>query len=81
MHIDWASLARVGVVAAAVAVTVVLLVAFALVALSNRPRQPVDGPDRDQPSRAHSGVGTAVATLCLLAAGLIVVYGLHLIIG
>jgi hypothetical protein len=81
MHIDWSSLAAVGVVAAAAAVTVVLLVAFALVALSTRPRQQVGGPDRDQPSTAHFGVGTAVATLCLLAAGLIVGYGLLLIIG
>jgi hypothetical protein len=80
VHIDWASLAAVGVVAAAAALTVVLLLPFALVGLSNRPRQPVGGPDRDQPSGAHFGVGAAVATLCLLAAGLIVAYGLHLII-
>lgn len=81
MHIDWASLAAVGVAAAAAALTVVLLVAFALVALSTRPGQRVDGPDRDHPSAAHSGVATGVATVCLLAAGLIVGYGLHLIIG
>jgi hypothetical protein len=78
MHIDWASLATVGVVAAAVAVTVVLLVAFALVALS--PGHRAGGPDRDHPSGAHSGAGTTVAVLCLLAAGLIVGYGLHLIV-
>jgi hypothetical protein len=81
MHIDWASLATVAVVAAAAALTVVLLIAFALVALSNRPRQPVDGPDGERPSGARVGVGTAVATLCLMAAGLIVAYGLYLIVG
>jgi hypothetical protein len=81
MNIDWASLATVGVVAAAAALTVVLLVTFALVALSDRPRQQVGGPDRDQPAAARYGVGTAVATLCLVAAGLIVAYGLYLIIG
>jgi hypothetical protein len=80
MHIDWASLATVGVVAAAAATTVVLLVAFALVALSGRPRQPAGGHDPDQPSGDHLGMGTAVAMLCLLAAGLIVGYGLYLII-
>jgi hypothetical protein len=80
MHIDWESLATVGVVAAAVALTVVLLVAFALVALAGRPRRQTDGPGRDQPSGAHLDVGTAVVTLCLLAAGLIVGYGLYLII-
>jgi len=80
MHIDWESLATVGVVAAAVALTVVLLVAFAVVALSGRPRQPADGPERGRPSGAHLDVGTAVATLCLLAAGLIVGFGLYLII-
>jgi len=80
MHIDWQSLATVGVVAAAVAVTVVLLVAFALVALSGRQQQPAGGPDRDQPPSTHLGMGTAVAVLCLLAAALIIGFGLYLII-
>jgi hypothetical protein len=80
MHIDWASLAEVAVAAAAAALTVVLLVSFALVGLSARSGRPVEGPDGDQPSAVHPRVGTAVAVLCVLAAGLIVGYGLLLII-
>jgi hypothetical protein len=78
VHIDWASL--VAVVAAAAALTVVLLVAFALVGLSARSGLPVDGPDGGDASRMSPGVGTAIAVLCVLAAGLIVCYGLYLII-
>jgi hypothetical protein len=80
MHIDWASLTEVAVVAAAAALTVVLLVAFALVGLSTRSGQRVDGPGGGRPSGVRSGAGTAVAVLCVLAAGLIVGYGLLLII-
>ena len=60
--------------------TVVLLVAFALVGLSARPGLPVDGPDGGNASRTRAGVGTAIAVLCVLAAGLIVSYGFYLII-
>lgn len=81
MQIDWESLATVGIVAAAVAVTVVLLVSFALVALGGHRRQSAGTPDRDQPAGVSLGPGTAVAALCLLAAGLVVGYGLYLIIG
>ena len=80
MHIDWASLAEVGVVAAAVALTVVLLVSFALVGLSGRSGLRVDGTDGGGASGIRPDVGTAAAVLCLLAAGLIVGYGLYLII-
>ena len=80
MHIDWATLVAVAVVAAATAVTVVLLVAFAMVGLSSRPGLPVDGPDSGGASGTRPGVGMAIAALCLLAAGLIVCYGLYLII-
>ena len=80
MHIDWATLVEVAVVAAAAALTVVLLVAFALVGLSARSGPPVDGPDDGDASGTHPGVGMAVAVLCVLAAGLIVCYGLYLII-
>ena len=76
MQIDWASLTAVAIVAAAAALTVVLLVAFGLVALSTRSERRIDG----HASGTHSGVGTAVAVLCVLAAGLIVCYGLYLII-
>ena len=80
MHIDWATLIRVAVVAAAAALTVVLLVAFALVALSSPSGLPVDGPDGGDASRTRPGVGMSIAVLCVLAAGLIVCYGLYLII-
>jgi hypothetical protein len=75
MHIDWASLVRVAVVAAAAAVSVVLLLSFALVGQSTRSGRRVDGSDGTQ-----LGGGAAVVVLCLLAAGLIVGYGLYLII-
>jgi hypothetical protein len=80
VHIDWATLVRVAVVAAAAALTVVLLVAFALVALSANSGLPADGQDGGDASRIRRGVGTAIAVLCVFAAGLIVCYGLYLII-
>jgi hypothetical protein len=80
MHIDWASLTEVAVVAAAAALTVVLLVAFAVVALSTSSDRRVDGPDGGHASGIQPGVGTAVAVVCVLAAGLIVGYGLYLIV-
>jgi hypothetical protein len=76
VSIDWATLVAIAVVAAAAALAVVLLVAFALVALSGPAGTPVDG---GAPG-AHTVAGTAVAALCLLAAGLIVCFGLYLII-
>jgi len=73
LHIDWGTLAAIAVVAGAAAVTVVLLVSFALVGLSARTGRQVG-------VRAPGAPGLAVATLCLVAAGLIVAYGLYLII-
>ena len=79
MHIDWATLVAVAIVAAAAALTVVLLVAFALVALSVP-----SGRQADRPAGWDSGTpptaGIVIAWFCLLAAGLIVCYGLYLII-
>jgi len=69
MTIDWSSLAVVTMVGAAVALTVVTLVALAIVGLSGRP-----GP-ADPPSAA----GRAVSGLCLLAVATIVSYGLYVI--
>ena len=80
MNIDWGTLAAIAVVAAAAALTVVLLVAFALVALSGPARTQVDGPDDGRAPGTHTAAGTAVAGLCLVAAGLIVCFGLYLII-
>ena len=79
MHIDWATLATVAVVAAAAALTIVLLISFAVVSLSRSERR-VDGPDGGDATVTHTGLGTAIAGLCVFAAGLIVCYGLYLII-
>jgi hypothetical protein len=76
VHIDWATLAAIGVVAAAAAITVVLLISFALVGLSGRSGRQVD----DRAPGARPAPGVAVAALCLGAAGLIVAYGLYLIV-
>jgi hypothetical protein len=80
VHIDWAALAAIAVVAAAAAVTVVLLVSFALVGASAHWGKRVDGPQYDGASRIHPAAGMVVAVLCVLAAALIVCYGLYLII-
>jgi hypothetical protein len=80
VNIDWAMLAGIAVVSAAAAVTVVLLVSFALVALSDGPQRHVDSADDGGVSGTRTATGTAVAVLCLCAAGLIVCYGLYLII-
>jgi hypothetical protein len=80
VHIDWGTLVGIAVVAAAAAVSVVLLVAFALVAFSERSPRRVDGSDDGGVSGTLTATGTAVGALCLLAAGLIVGYGLYLII-
>jgi len=80
MHIDWATFGAIAGVAAAAALTVVLLVSFALVAWSAPSGRRADGPDDGGTSDTHFAPGTAVAALCLFAAGLIVCYGLYLII-
>jgi hypothetical protein len=76
VHIDWATLAAIGVAAAAAAITVVLLISFALVGMSARSGRQVE----DRAPGARPAPGLAVAALCLVAAGLIVAYGLYLII-
>jgi hypothetical protein len=78
VDIDWGSLVEIAVVAAAASLTVVLLVAVALVALSAGSGRQVHDPARG----AQPGIRSApvVAGLCVLAAGLIVCYGIYLII-
>ncbi len=80
MHIDWGTLAEIAVVASAATVTVVLLVSFALLALSAPAGRRAAGRTGGGTSGLPPAAGTAVAVLCLLAAGLIVCYGLFLII-
>ena len=79
MQIAWGSLAAIAVVAAAAALTVVLLVAFAVVGLSTSSAGRVERVD-DGDARVSRSAGTAIAVLCLLAAGLIVSYSMYLII-
>jgi hypothetical protein len=74
VHIEWGTLAAVAVVAAAAAVSVVLLVALALVGLSAR------GERGDRAGGVHPDLGTAIAVVCVAAAGLIVCFGLYVII-
>lgn len=80
MHIDWSTLIVIAVVAAAAALTVVLLVSFAIVGLSGPPARRIGDTGDGEAPGARSAAGTALAALCLLAAGLIVSYGLYLII-
>lgn len=80
MHIDWASLLQVTVVAAVATLTVVLLVAFALVRWPTRLERQVAGSGDGTAPGARPALGTAVAVLCLLAAGLIACYGVYRLI-
>src|SRR5215203_5379484 len=77
VQIDWATLAAIAVVAAAATVTVVLLVAFAVLGLSDPAGRSAREPTG---SRLPPAAGTVLAALCLLATGLVVAYGLYLII-
>jgi hypothetical protein len=79
VSIAWGTLAAIAVVAAAAALTVVLLFAFAIVGLSTSSADRVAGVD-DGLARGGRSAGTAIAVLCLLAAGLIVCFSLYLII-
>ena len=74
MTINWGALGSVAAVSLAVGVAVVALVSLALVGLSARAAA-------EEPSgRLSSGMGTAVAVLCLGAASAIVLYGFYLLI-
>jgi len=78
MHIAWGSLLIVFMVSFAAAVAVVVLVAYALVALSG---PSIDSPDAGTSvALPASAANKAVAGACLAAAGLIVLYGLYVIV-
>jgi hypothetical protein len=79
VHIDWPTLVAIAVVAAGTALSVVLLIAFALVGLSLRSQGQVDHPSGRGPG-TRTTAGSVAAGTCLLAAALIVCYGLYLII-
>jgi hypothetical protein len=80
VHIDWSSFLAIAVVAAAAALAIVLLVAFGLVGWSARSGHPVAASHDGTAARTRPAVGTTVAVLCVLAAALIVCYGLYLLI-
>ncbi len=80
MHIDWAALAEIALVATAAALALVLLVAFAVVGSSARSGRWVPDPDAERGPLMHPGAGTALAVGCIVAAGLIVAFGLYLIV-
>lgn len=75
MHIAWGSLGIVFITSFGTAVTVVVLVASALVGLSARATHHGDTPTTLSPT-----TGTALAAACLTAAAAIVLYGLYIII-
>jgi hypothetical protein len=77
VQIDWGTLAVIGVVAAAAAITVVLLVSFAILGLSASSGQRIH---QSGGAGTRPAAGAALAALCLLAAGTIVGYGLYLIL-
>jgi hypothetical protein len=77
MHIAWDSFVVVSVVSFAAAVAVVVLVSFALVALSGRPGAAVGEPGQVATATRS---GQAIAGVCLAAAALIVLYGLYIIV-
>ncbi len=86
MTINWGALGVVTAVSLVIGVLIVVLVSLALVGLSAREPDPVGEPV-DQTlviARTGSGLshaaGTVVATVCLLGAAMIVLYGLYLLV-
>lgn len=85
MHINWGALLIVAFVSFGSAVGVVALIAFALLGLSARAGSTTAGHTGIAEDGSRIGLsptaGTLVAALCLLAAAVIVGYGLWIIIG
>ena len=85
MIINWGALGVVAAVSLVIGVLVVVLVSLALVGLSARvPDQPGElAGEAPVLGRTGSGLspaeGTVIATVCLLGAATIVVYGLYLL--
>lgn len=86
MTINWGALGVVTAVSLVIGVLIVVLVSLALVGLSAREPDPL-GEAVDQTlviARTGSGLshaaGTVVATVCLLGAAMIVLYGLCLLV-
>ena len=85
MIINWGALAVVAAVSLVIGVLVVVLVSLALVGLSARePNQPGEPADEaliiaHTRSGLSPAAGTVIATVCLLGAATIVLYGLYLL--
>jgi hypothetical protein len=75
VSVAWGSLLVVAAVSAALAVTVVCLVAVALAGLSLRTRQQAEGTTAPRSAAA----GVALAVVCLSGAVVIGLYGLYVI--
>jgi len=84
VHINWGALLVVAIVSFGSAVGVVVLIAFALLGLSARAGGTAAGGTAVAGGGSRLGLspaaGTFVAALCLLAAAVIVGYGLWIII-
>jgi hypothetical protein len=78
VHVAWGSLLIVLLVSFGAAVAVVVLVSIALVSLSGRRLKGRDGEAARAPVTTSNKV---VAGACLVVAGLIVLYGLYVIVG
>jgi hypothetical protein len=87
MSVNWAALGIVAIVSLAIGVLVVVLASLALVGLSTREPVDLDPVSVDESpiigrggSKLSLAGGTVVATVCLLGAAAIVVYGLYVIV-
>ncbi len=88
MSVNWGALGIVMIVSLAIGVLVVVLASLALVGLSAREPAAGDEPvSADETpvigrggSKLSPATGTAVATICLLGAAAIVLYGLYVIV-
>jgi hypothetical protein len=84
VHINWGALAIVAFVSFGSAVGVVVLIAFALLGLSARAGGTAVGDTGIVGGGSRLGLspaaGTLVAAICLLAAAVIVGYGLWIVI-
>jgi hypothetical protein len=86
MSVNWGAFGLVSVVSLAVGVLVVVLASLALVGLSAREpdREPATTDETPiigrRGGRLSPTAGTAVATVCLLGAAAVVLYGLYVIV-
>ena len=87
MSINWGALGAVAIVSLAIGVLVVVLASLALVGLSTREPVDLDPVSADESpiigrggSKLSLKSGSVVATVCLLGAAAIVLYGLYVIV-